>query len=634
MGPIRNSLRLKGICRFERRLLAILCLSALFALFLPGVINARERPLSLRFPVRGLDKVDQRALTGLDNASLLAEALSREADSFGVPMRFAEPVEVEFHPLNSGTWEDLPDGSHLWRLQIVSSGAANLNLAFSTFDPGNGARLWVYDPAAEIVQGPFTNRHRSDRGRLFTPLVRGDRIVVELYVPAGQKKDTHVQIGAVNHGFREFEEKQGSCNNDVVCPEGDPWRDQIRSVARYTISGFTLCSGQLLNNTALDGRPLFLSADHCGINPASSGSLVVYWNFESPTCGQLSGGSLAENQIGSTFLASDFASDLVLVELSESPDEFGVTYSGWDVSGVAPQGAVAIHHPAGDEKAISFDLDPLTRADIGRGGDTHWEVGNWEDGTTEPGSSGACLWDSTSGLCVGTLTGGIASCTEIGFDVFGALDIGWEGGGTSGTRLKDWLDPLDTGVTTLAGSWSQQSFALDIEGPAGGLIGENLTFKAVASGCSRDSRPHTWSIEGLKIEAGPSMTIAYEELGTKFLEVSHPSCPEVGQKTLQIVSEPTIMIDGPEFAVVDVVAELTAVPIGCPEESDGWSWSAAGIGFLGGPVASLRFGAPGDETVSVSHPNCPAVGSLVIEVRVNEIFSDGFESGDFSRWSQ
>ena len=136
----------------------------------------------------------------------------------------------------------------------------------------------------------------------------------------------------------------------------------------------------------------------------------------------------------------------------------------------------------------------MTKVDIGRGGDTHWEVGNWEDGTTEPGSSGACIWDPNDGLCVGVLTGGIASCTTIGYDVFGSLDVGWESGSTAAARLKDWLDPLDSGVTSLAGSGFGQSAALEIQGPAGGLIGEYLSYDAVAPGCNPDDRPYNWSM--------------------------------------------------------------------------------------------------------------------------------------------
>mgnify|MGYP000706482840 CR=1 FL=1 len=38
-----------------------------------------------------------------------------------------------------------------------------------------------------------------------------------------------LRIAAVNHGYRDFGDltgaavKQGDCNNDVICPEGDAW---------------------------------------------------------------------------------------------------------------------------------------------------------------------------------------------------------------------------------------------------------------------------------------------------------------------------------------------------------------------------------------------------------------------------
>ncbi|MCP4663978.1 MAG: hypothetical protein GY856_52010, partial [bacterium] len=160
------------------------------------------------------------------------------------------------------------------------------------------------------------------------------------------------------------------------------------------------------------------------------------------------------NQSGAVFRASDAASDFLLVELAQPPDsDFNVYYSGWNVTGNVPQSAVGIHHPRLDEKAISFDDDPLTKVNIGYGGVTHWQVGNWEDGTTEPGSSGSGLWDPADGLVVGILTGGFASCTVIDADFYGMLSVAWNGDGTPQGRLRDWLDPLDAGILVLDGRY-------------------------------------------------------------------------------------------------------------------------------------------------------------------------------------
>ena len=108
-------------------------------------------------------------------------------------------------------------------------------------------------------------------------------------------------------------------NVDVVfCSEGDEWRDQIRSVARYVINGSGLCTGQLVNNTNNDGDPLFLTANHCGFNAQNAASINIWWNYESPTCrtpNSISSGTAIptsgfnDTQSGATFLASSSASD-------------------------------------------------------------------------------------------------------------------------------------------------------------------------------------------------------------------------------------------------------------------------------------------------------------------------------------
>jgi hypothetical protein len=181
--------------------------------------------------------------------------------------------------------------------------------------------------------------------------------------------------------------------------------------------------------------------------------MVVYWNFQSPTCGQQGGGSLADNQTGAIFRADYSSSDFTLVELEELPDpSWNVTYSGWNRSDADPQQAVAIHHPSTDEKAISFEYDPTTTTSYlgtsSPGAGTHIRVADWDDGTTEPGSSGSPLYDENK-LIVGQLHGGYAACGNDLADWYGRVSVSWEGGGSASSRLRDWLDPLGQNPMTL-----------------------------------------------------------------------------------------------------------------------------------------------------------------------------------------
>ncbi|MEN8165697.1 MAG: hypothetical protein ABFS37_16330, partial [Acidobacteriota bacterium] len=394
----------------------------------------------------------------VDHQALEAEDLGKPSgpDATG-PTRFAVGLEASISPANSGRWDRLAYGGDLWRVEIDAPGALSLNLRIDDLNLPAGASLWLHDPAGAQVHGPYTQADRDNHGGLSTPIVLGDHLVVEVSAPPGRASDVRLRISSVHHGYRIFGEDprkggQGDCNIDVVCPEGDGWRDQIRSVARYTIDGAYLCTGTLVNNTAEDDRPLFLTADHCDVRAGNANTVVVYWNYESPNCGDLSGGSLGQNQTGSTFLSTwewNWAggSDFTLLELHSIPEPgFNVYYAGWDVSGITPQSVTGIHHPSGGEKAISFEDDPLTTR-----GESHWKVNDWDLGTTEPGSSGSCIFDQSNGLCVGTLSGGYAACGNDDEDWYGQLHESWTGNDTPDSRLSDHLDPLALGVTTLEG---------------------------------------------------------------------------------------------------------------------------------------------------------------------------------------
>ena len=229
----------------------------------------RELPASFHKAAGPLTEVVRQDVGGLDNN--LLEAVYAETGR-GTALRYAEPVDVFLSTSNAGTWEGLADGSRLWRLAIRSAGAESLSLAFRRYEMPAGARLWLYDRDHQLVQGPYTAADRTPEGELWTAVIEGEELIVEVHVPAGAA-DPDLVVHRLHHGFRAFgpqresnlEEKQGNCQNDVICSEGDPWRRQIRAVGWFTINGVGMCTGTLVNNTRRDDRPLFLSAEHCGV---------------------------------------------------------------------------------------------------------------------------------------------------------------------------------------------------------------------------------------------------------------------------------------------------------------------------------------------------------------------------------
>jgi subtilisin-like proprotein convertase family protein len=447
--------------RIQARLVALFFFSVLgLAVAQPSHARRGEPPRSRNLAgAKALGAIAQQKVAAVSASKLLAEDALAPRHA---PLRFADPLDVSIRPLEDGTTEVFPDGSTLWRLRVEAPGATDLNFGFTSFVVPPGTTLHVSSEDFDYYEGPYEAADVEEHRQLWTPPVPGDRAVLEVYFPAGAG-DHDIHLTTIGRGYRDLLKagapvaaKSGTCNNDVACPEGDDWRDEIRSVAGYSFGGSLFCTGTLIMDAESTFRPFFLTAAHCGLDAGNAPSLVVFWNFESPTCGQQGGGSLADNQSGAVWRAENAAVDMSLVELDDTPDDsFGVHYAGWDRLGSVPSGSVGIHHPNGDEKAISFNTDALATIDscIGTGGvNSHWLVNNWEDGTTEPGSSGSGLWDSVTHRLVGFLSGGSASCSNPGAsDCYGKFSEAWDGVDAA-SRLRDWLDPGDTGVVGVDGS--------------------------------------------------------------------------------------------------------------------------------------------------------------------------------------
>ncbi len=379
------------------------------------------------------------------------------------PFRFGFEHDVNLDLNNSGTWSAVKKG-RIWRISLNSVDAFSINVVFSDFNLPKGAHVHIYSSDLKHIVGAYTSFNNNINNTLGTNLVKGDAVIIELFEPLESFGKSRLEISKVVHGYLDINNwfsskvnESGACNMDVICNDGIPWSDEIRSVARI-VNGGGLCTGTLLNNTSEDGTPYFLTANHCG--PTSMGSAVFKFNYDSPTCGSQtianSQNPVGPNQSinGSSFISSSADSDFGLLELNSVPPvSYNVYYSGWNHANSSPQAGVSIHHPSGDVKKISFDDDPLQSTTYNGTNNNMWQIETWERSTTtEGGSSGSGLWDENHFL-VGQLYGGSAACGNTGSDVYGKFSMSWTGNGSSSSnsRLKDWLDPNNSGVTQLAG---------------------------------------------------------------------------------------------------------------------------------------------------------------------------------------
>lgn len=399
----------------------------------------------------------------------------------GYPYRAGIVIEKDINMVTSGTWSTIPSKGRLCRMAIVSSDARGLVCYFSSFSLPPGSSLFLYNNDSSAILGAFSSHNNADGGNFATGIVPGNAMILEYFEPEETPGDPDIHISGISYIYRGSYSIPGTdkgfgssgwCEVNVNCsPEGDSWKDEKRGVARILIkigSGTYWCSGSLVNNTSQDHKALFLTADHCGqgATPGDLGQWVFYFNYEAQGCADPSSEPLSNSIVGCQKLASSgglsgniTASDFFLLQLSQQvPDQYNPYYNGWTAVTTAPPSGVGIHHPAGDIKKISVYTTPAFSTQWGGTPNSHWGV-NWTatqngHGVTEGGSSGSPLFNN-QGFITGTLSGGDASCDNLNEpDLYGKFSYSWDRpGSVPENRLRDWLDPNNTGITELNGTY-------------------------------------------------------------------------------------------------------------------------------------------------------------------------------------
>jgi lysyl endopeptidase len=457
-----------------KRITILTAIVFLFSYTVYGQITTRETPLSFgaNVPILTKNEKSMKSFASLDMKRVEQE--DAEDSRKGIPPRFGYPHEAGFTLENSGEWVVLANGDRLWRLIITCQDALTINLLYDKFWIPEGAKFFVYGHDHKQVIGAVTSANnkgdRDDIQGFATGLIKGDKIILEYFLPKVIKETGIISIDKVVHGYRYIQKSNkmygssGACNINVNCSQGQSWQSEKNAVAMILVNGYRICSGSLINTTANDGRPMFLTANHClssygndAISAPNLNTWSFYWHYESPGCVSSSDPPYISTT-GAVTLANSKASDFALLRLTEDPkNAVGVTpyYLGWDRSGNAGTGGVGVHHPSGDIKKISvYSITPttMTYPDTSVAPNAHWRV-IWNDGTTEGGSSGSPLINNNRSI-IGQLNGGSASCMNLtGYDSYGKFSVSWTGNGASDNRrrLRDWLDPNNTGVSVLGG---------------------------------------------------------------------------------------------------------------------------------------------------------------------------------------
>lgn len=470
-------------------ILTLLCIST----FIFGQISQGGIPPSFELMTKNYDVIPIKHLPHVDIEKIKTEEVEKNGTAYNI----GKQIPVDYNTSNSGIWQTLPNGSRIWRLHIQADEKARaLNTYFSDFYLPKGSRLFIYNKNKTHILGAYTQHNNHQSGRFSTELIRDDNLIIEYHEAPDVNEAVRLQLSNIGYIFRgvkslkNFDDFGDSdfCEININCsPEGDEWQDEKNASVRVLVSIFGLvswCSGAMVNNTSQDCTPYMLSAMHCAtsffgtfIDEDEFNDWIFYFNYESPECANpASEGNLASQSVAGASLVAysddgggDSGSDFLLLQLNNSPPEdYNAYYLGWNNENTPSPEGVTIHHPAGDIMKISHYDDPLVSTTWNGVPDTHWDV-VWSPtasghGVTEGGSSGSPIFNP-NGELVGTLTGGLASCSnQSAPDQYGKFSYHWESNGTDPQQqLKPWLDPNNTGATSLTGVYAPcVIFAVDV----------------------------------------------------------------------------------------------------------------------------------------------------------------------------
>ena len=412
----------------------------------------------------------------------------RSQDRENPSNRFSTAIPVNLS-WNEGQWENLANGDRIWRLRIQSRDALGLAVFYDSFYLPPGSTLHMYDGDRSQVIGAYTSANNPKSGKFWTGFTRGSSTVLEYFEPRAVRDQGKLHIFRVDYAYHSDNFKvalrssalmdfgfgtSDACNNNINCTEGQAYQQEKKGICRILMvleEGTGFCTGNLINNTSGDHTPYVLSAFHCqdGFTPE-----YEFWrfdfNYESSDCSNPDREPAFQSILGSQLRAGRQSNDFLLVELlNQIPNSFDTYFFGWDRSSTAPQDATLIHHPKGDIKKISTSsggVQIFNRAinwnnDVTTPANHHFDA-TFDDGSFEVGSSGGALIDENRRI-VGQLHGGNAACDNAQA-FFGRLALSWEGGGSASTRLKDWLDPNDSGAMTTDGEVNQNMEGITVGG--------------------------------------------------------------------------------------------------------------------------------------------------------------------------
>ncbi len=253
-----------------------------------------------------------------EEKAALASRTKKQPLKIGFRRAVPSPYNEDLKPLL--TWIVHPEGGHTAVFTVTSPGARAIRLALAVPHMDKGIEVRFFKTPMDQVFGPFTTKEiltskqinvgsytadntvstksQSEKFLYWSPVIQGETIGVEIYLPAGvDPQNFSILIPVISHlvtSALDINEKDladigesGNCNIDLACHSTTP-RDLGDTVAKIIFTEFGdsyLCTGTLLNDKE-EGNfiPYFITANHCISTQSVASTINSYWFFERSRC--------------------------------------------------------------------------------------------------------------------------------------------------------------------------------------------------------------------------------------------------------------------------------------------------------------------------------------------------------------
>ena len=384
----------------------------------------------------------------------LNEVMSDEKDMNGdvcKVLKFGKAFDVNY-TLSDGKWEDT-EGGRLWSMSIISKNAISLNLILDDLRLASGAELYIENDDKTIVYGPITSKCITQSGPFLTDIIRGECINMYLFEPSNVYNQSSLSITRVVHGFKDvIGEIENAATRSAYSDMAEHEKEADGVGIVLNSSGTEICSGALLMDTDYSFTPYFLTLfeiiDNDGDGQLTDDEKARANNgmFKFRVRKDENGIPLTSYTYNhSTFRAGWSTTHFLLLEISGNvKNNPNLTWLGWDKSSQAPSSGYCIYPAAAIDGYLTYGASSSSFVSPGLTDPNNWKS-SFFNAAFGMLSTAAPLFNSNDRV-VGTY---YAYETVLNKADFTRFYLSWTGGGTNSTRISNWLDPNNTGQTTM-----------------------------------------------------------------------------------------------------------------------------------------------------------------------------------------